>query len=217
MATKEDEAAAALYVKLMEEVKYRAWGINMALDRPHEVPPPLVREFCYLQLRMMCELVALGCLVAHGDIANNKYFQKAYKADEILNQLDGLHPEFYPAPAVPTIIQMNELNPISGKPRQNIQLAPLTVPFLKKNELIALYRRCGDILHKGNLRKLLSQQDEPNAPTDLYSDIKIDGQKMLALLSNHTIMRIGRKFYFLVHLSVTALGGIVQVNIGETQ
>jgi hypothetical protein len=216
MATKEDEAAAAVYIKLMEEVKYRAWGVNMALDRPHEIPPPLIREFCYLQLRMMCELVALGCLVAHGDIAKNQYFQKAYKADEILNQLAGLHPEFYPTPVVPKIYQMNEFNPISGKLRQNVHLEPFPGPFLTKNELIALYRRCGDILHKGNLRKLLSQQDEAEPPADLYSDIKVDGQKMLALLSNHTIMRIGRQFYFLVHLSVTSLGGIVQVNIGET-
>jgi hypothetical protein len=38
---------------------------------------------------MLCELIALGCFVAHGDIEATKAssFQKAYKADDILKRL----------------------------------------------------------------------------------------------------------------------------------
>jgi hypothetical protein len=84
MPTKEDEEAMNLYRSIMEEVMVRAFGINIAISAPSPLPIPLIREFCFLQLRMLCELVALGCLVAHGDITKGKYFQKAYKADDIL-------------------------------------------------------------------------------------------------------------------------------------
>ena len=89
MATKRDEEALALYIRLMEEVKGRAFSINAITHSPIQIGPPLIREYCFLQLRMLCELIALGCLVAHGDIANTKYFQRdAYKADDIMRRLE---------------------------------------------------------------------------------------------------------------------------------
>jgi hypothetical protein len=85
MATKEDEAAAALYANIMEEVKLRALSINILTNASISLHPVLISEYCFLQLRMLCELIAIGCLVAHGDIeaTQTKDFQKTWKADEM--------------------------------------------------------------------------------------------------------------------------------------
>jgi hypothetical protein len=77
----------------MTEVMIRAFSINTATKTPTTIPQALIREYCFLQLRMLCELIALGCLVAHGDITKTKYFQKAYKADDILERLGKLQGE----------------------------------------------------------------------------------------------------------------------------
>jgi hypothetical protein len=53
---------------------------------------PLLREYGFLQLRMLCELIALGCLVAHGDIEETKapVLQNEYKAGVIVKRLERL-------------------------------------------------------------------------------------------------------------------------------
>jgi hypothetical protein len=47
---------------------------------------------------MLCELIALSCLVAHGDIQLPRQLRKAYAADDMLKQLEALHPNYYPRP-----------------------------------------------------------------------------------------------------------------------
>jgi len=46
----------------------------------------------------LCELIALGCLTAHGEIGATQAnkVQKEYAADRIISQLEALHPNFYP-------------------------------------------------------------------------------------------------------------------------
>ncbi len=200
MATKSDEAALALYIRLMEEVKGRAFTINTITQSSMAIGPPLIREYCFLQLRMLCELIALGCLIAHGDITKTRYFQKdAYKADDILRRLGDLHPEFYPVASKMTF------HPGGG------HIEPLESGFLTKAELIGLYGRCGDVLHKGTLDRLIS----PKPFKMDYQDIMEWGQKILNLLSVHRISRIGGRFYFVVALEHTDVGGNVSAWIAE--
>ncbi len=68
MTTKRQIEAINLYANLMSEVKVRMASIETICNNQNGLPGPLVREFCFLQLRMICELIALGCLTAHGDI-----------------------------------------------------------------------------------------------------------------------------------------------------
>jgi hypothetical protein len=68
MVTKKQNEAINLYAAIMEEAKIRLNSIDMALAGTTILPHQLVREFCFLQLRMLCELIALGCLTAHGDV-----------------------------------------------------------------------------------------------------------------------------------------------------
>jgi hypothetical protein len=64
---KKRRAALDLYTNLMEEAKIRLLTVSAATDRI-VLPAPILREFCFLQFRMVCELIALACLTAHGEI-----------------------------------------------------------------------------------------------------------------------------------------------------
>jgi hypothetical protein len=89
---------------------------------------------------MICELIAIGCLVIHGDIpaTQSNRVQKAFLADWIMNTLSALHPEFYPVPVEPEDI-----------PGDLPESRDIKSGFLSKEELIKLYHQCGTILHRG--------------------------------------------------------------------
>lgn len=202
MATEADVAAQNVYRAIMEEVKLRAYSINAIKKSPRIIHDQLVGEYCFLQLRMLCELIALGCLVAHGDIKEiqTKEFQKAWKAADIIQKLERLHPNFYP---VPRKIEF----PKPG----HVHLADYDQPYLTKEELVSLYGKCGDIVHKGSIKRFLNPQ-----PLADFADIDIWGQKILNLLSQHLISRVGGNFHILTALSAAQLNGNVLVVIAES-
>ena len=79
---------ATLYADLMEEAKARIAAIDTAINKTTALlPPTFIQEFCFLQLRMLCELIALGCLVAHGDIAETSKLKAEWSADDIIKAL----------------------------------------------------------------------------------------------------------------------------------
>ena len=79
MATQKLINAVNLYRVLMFEARMRIEAINVILDGRTGLPEGILRELCYLQLRMLCELIALGALVIHGDISakNFKKFERS--------------------------------------------------------------------------------------------------------------------------------------------
>src|SRR5690242_2500032 len=95
MDTKE---AVRLYCSLMEEVKVRFEIINRTYQNPENLPPMLVREICYLQFRFICEIIALACLVAHGDIPETQALKDTYEPGKIIKRLEQLKLFFYPQP-----------------------------------------------------------------------------------------------------------------------
>lgn len=167
----------ALYADMMEEVKVRLHCIDLAIQGKTGYPSPIVRELCYLQLRILCELIALACLVAHGDIASVQAHKlgRVWSADEILGRLTRLRPHFYPAPIKqnskgPGIWHMEGINP-----------SPLP-----KEELLALYGLTHKYLHRGNLKKLMSMDDPIDMEIDIPEIVKW-GQKINDLLRLHVI------------------------------
>jgi hypothetical protein len=203
MPTQADLDAANVYTSIMEEAKFRALSINTLTNSGYALPVPLQREYCFLQLRMLCELIALGCLVAHGDIEETKSsaLQKAYHAGEIIKRLEKLHPDFYPSP------RKLVFNP------GHVDLSDYDREFLTKSELITLYGKCGDVLHKGNLQQLLDPKNQ--LPAD-FRDIQEWGQRILNLLSVHLISRREGKFHLLVVLEASQTGGNVLVSVAES-
>lgn len=203
MATQADLDAAKVYTSIMEEAKFRAFSINTLTGSQIALPVPLLREFCFLQLRMLCELIALGCLVAHGDIEETKLptLQKSFHAGEIVKRLEKLHPKFYPTPVKPVF-----------SPR-HVHLEDYDDEFLTKDELLTLYGKCGNVLHKGSLRHLLDPKSQTHAD---FQDIRHWGQKSLNLLSVHIISRIGGDFHLVTMLAAEQVGGNVLVSVAES-
>lgn len=173
------EKRNTLYANLMDEVKVRIDILSTVANGRGTLPPVIIREFCYLQLRMLCELIALSCLVAHGDIAalQSHKIGRAYSADEILERMEKLRPHFYPIPVKQTVTL--------GTPRR-FNLDAINPSPLPKEDLLALYGATHKFVHRGTLKRLLS--------ADIPIDLKVNipeiiswAQKINDLLSSHLI------------------------------
>jgi hypothetical protein len=143
------EKSCQIYARLMEEIKRRQSVIVQVLN--HKIPMPKMTafEFCYLQLRKICEVFALGCLAAHGDIREvRSKLQSTYNADQIMKQLTRIHSRFYPVPSKQTV------DHITQRP---LEVTPITAGFLTKDELQSLYGQCGNYLHRGSIRQFLGK------------------------------------------------------------
>jgi len=184
--TKQQLEASNLYANLLEEAKIRIASIDAAISGRAGLPAPLVREYSYLQqLRMLCELIALGCLTAHGEIkaTQTAKFQKEYAADKIIKRLEDLHPNFYPH-AVRGTVRHGQLH-----------LDKLESGFLSKAELIKLYTKCGEQLHRGSLKNLLTSKRQAQPPN--FVDIADWLNKIITLLNEHHIASLDNLSHFI--------------------
>lgn len=167
-----------LYANLMDEVKVRVDVISTVANGRGAFPTVITREFCYLQLRMLCELLALSCLVAHGDIAalQSHKIGKAYSADEILDRMEKLRPHFYPSPIT------QEPDPTTG----GWLMTGINPSPLPKEELLSLYAKTHRHLHRGSLKKMLSMETPIDVNVNIPEIIKW-AQKINDLLAVHVI------------------------------
>lgn len=202
MPTKRQLGAMNIYANLMVEVKIRMTSIETACSGQTGLPGPLVREFCFLQLRMICELIALGCLTAHGDIkaTQSGKLAKEYSADRILMLLGNLHPDFYPRPSRHTQL---------GSHGHHFEA--IKDGFMTKADLSQLYQRCGGILHRGSIKKLLA--GKMAFQTNFPEIIRLT-QKIHNLLQIHQVMLLGGGTVFVCTLYQKDTGN-VQVAIAE--
>jgi len=199
MPSEEQMRLFGLYGAIMEEAKVRLSSLGSAMAGAVGIPKALAREFCFLQLRMLCELIALGCLAAHGDIQGTTGLRKKYAADDIIKRLECLHPDFYPSPVR-----------LDGGASKTRFATPIESGFLTKDELLSLYRRCGAALHRGTLRKLLSEQVPSRAD---FRDIVVWENLIVVLLTVHFIqLHDGERMFCMLrnvddgnHVQVTVL------------
>jgi len=182
--------AVRLYCDLMEEVKRRTEVIQNVTGARVQVPKIVGLELSYLQLRMMCELIALACLTVHGDVPATKAKRliKAYNADQIVKNLERLHPSFYPIPS-------RQVHDSNGKV---VEVVKVLEPHLNKPELQLLYGECGDFLHRGNIEQIMKGRKMPE-----FS--RIDGwvKKITTLLNHHQIQLVdsNRQLWVLMQAS----------------
>jgi hypothetical protein len=151
-------------------------------------------ELCYLQFRLICELIALGALAAHGDIpaARAGRLVKAYQADAILNALEQLHPNFYPRPG----------RQIIGPDGKVKEVLPIKSGFMTKTELIALYHECGNLLHRGTLRAIKARTAGD------FTKIQEIVTKIVTLLNHHQITLIDPKYELFVLMNAKSDGKV---------
>jgi hypothetical protein len=173
------QEAMDAYLILMQEAKRRLLAIDTALAGRTGLPNGTICEFCFLQLRMLCELIALGCLTAYGDLGTGK-LKEEYKADRIFRRLEQLHFKFYPYAATDkgTATELKE-------------------GVFTKDELMKLYWKCGDVLHRGTFETLWSRLRY----ADAVEEIRTWKEKIEALLSYHAIFMADGSTTALVRLS----------------
>ena len=158
-----------LYCDYMRLIKRRTDLLARLLqDRPANIPEFAIGELCVLQLRMICELIALACLAVHREApgARSDGLPDDTRAVKILNRLETLHPGFYPHPFEP----------------QGISRVPIQSGYLTKLELKHLWRRCSDYLHEGTLNEPTVSKTPVQAP-----EVAEAHNKIISLLSNHWI------------------------------
>ena len=181
---------ADLYGGLITEARFRIEAVERLLARSN-MPPRIIEELCYLQLRLLCEVIALGCLVAHGDIRTRKMMRES-KPGIIFKQLERCTPTSTQKPSY----YRCENGGLHVEPRPG--------PWLSKDHLKTLWKKSGNELHRGNVARLLSG---PNpAPVNLAA-VRTWVQKIRNLLHNHQISSRDNKRHYLVLLSDADNGG----------
>ena len=180
------EKMLGTYSAIMEEIKSRVVCLDLCARSIFNVEGWISAELGYLQLRKICELIAIGCLVAHGDIKETQAsaLQKKWDPAKILRQLGELHTDFFPIPVTLTIV-----------PQVSVHMEPVLTGFLSKTDLLELYGKSGDFLHRGSLRNLLRGKI-----TDVSPDLLHWGHKIVTLLQNHHIRSITNKRHILCNL-----------------
>jgi hypothetical protein len=160
------------YCELMEEIKIRDQAMNTMLQAGRE-PAQIVYESCYLQLRMICELIAVSCLVVHGDIpaTKTKKMKKTWQADQIIERLSEIHAPFYP-------------QPVQADKGDKSKIANIKAGYLTKDDLISLYGKCGDRLHRGTVKDVRHRISPQNVKHD---QIMRWQAKIVNLLQHHWI------------------------------
>lgn len=169
-----NDKAMEVYRGLLLEIKFRIEAIDHVISGQVRLRGKIAEEFCYLQLRMICEIIAIGCLVIHGELSPLKSdLFKTYKADWIMSELAKLHPKFFPAPL--EIKDDTTTNPPSWIYRKS--------GFLTHQELAKLWNRhAGTALHRGGARNILW----PERPLE-FNKIVSWRDKIISLLNRHII------------------------------
>jgi hypothetical protein len=116
------------YADLMQEIKERLYTIEDVLSGRTAIRGPLAHEFCFLQLRIICECISYACVIAHAYIKElqNPKFQKEWSADMLMKKL---------------------------VTKGNVQLSEIDTPYLTKANLQELNGICGAKLHRGSPEK----------------------------------------------------------------
>lgn len=143
---------AALYCDLMEYIKWRIEAVaktaGLVAEGQYYLENRMAAEFCLLQLRFCCELLAIGCVAIHTDIPQNKKLREHWNAEWIMATFSKLKPDFFPEPVTSKLEE-------DGKYQQFPVKDALT-----KDELLSKYSFFGRFLHTGEYVKYKNRKKE---------------------------------------------------------
>ena len=164
-----------IYLDLMIEIKERLQAIHRC--RIQEIAEPmfqnayLAAEFVLVQLRMICEMIAVGCIVAH-ELDPRSDLKNEHSASRIFYELEKLKPEYFPGPVQAVT------NPKTGVINYEPQANAIT-----RQELKALYERCNDLIHRIKWKEAVARKRRIY-PTDYFFEC---AGKIANLLDTHLI------------------------------
>lgn len=190
-STRKERAQA--YLLVMEEVRARFEVLDATLLAA--LHPNLIREICYLQYRHLCELVAIGCLVAQGDFAAHRAFREDYNPNTIFKFLERIvitdPPDavvtFFPHSVTRTIKDGTHHIDLDGKPHA-----------ATRKQLIDLWARSGNFLHRLSTAKFFKDKE---VISEWKTELTTITEKLKALLDNHAIWILSERCMLVVTLS----------------
>jgi len=91
-----------IYGELLSEVARRCDLVRGIMNYRLPLHRQFAVEICFLEFRSICELIALACISAHGDMTEirekERKLRDTYKADFIIRRLSEINADFYPIP-----------------------------------------------------------------------------------------------------------------------
>jgi hypothetical protein len=172
-----------VYVGMMEEIKLRVKGLHQYYRGEATMAHgQIAREFCFLQLRMICEIMAIGCLLIHKHHSDVKQFEKLWHAGDVMDRLERLNPNFFPKAVT-----------ITRLPDTNFDCKDVTPAPLTKKQFLTMYGKCGAQLHRGTIKEIAT--GIPASSIDL-TDAHEMSNKIIELLRVHRIASADNKNHF---------------------
>jgi len=183
-----EQDAVKSYLKLMLEFRTRHEIVVAALDGKMPLSPPYAREYCYFQLRRLCEITALGCLSLHGNIKDvqSNSARNEWNAHKIMRLLGNKYAHFFPQSAtIATDGKMHHLNANSVE------------GALTRDDFWRLYAKCGEVLHRGSIKSF--ENERPLTKSD-YDELMEFHNSFIKLMNQHIITRSTGDSMFLISL-----------------
>lgn len=189
------------YEKCLLEIKQRMEVVRAHVSKENTTKYFVTEvEFICLQFRKIIELIAFSSMVANREEyerfrANAEGdFKNDWKAKNIFLALKKVNPKFYPAPSAQV-----EKEPKKGF--KVIKLEPIKDGFMTEKEAIKIHERCGGFLHAWN--PFSNDKDLK----EIYALFPIWGNKIIRLLSHHTIVLTHKKLLIGVEMESTLNNG----------
>ena len=164
---------AKLYLHCMVEIKERIKVIDAA--QKMDAPALFICEIGQLQLRFICELIAISCLAAQGDFKTQRAFLEEYRPPKIFKALAKIYPDFFPQPSTRR----------SG-PGKHFLTANAVPGSYGRDEIEEVWRKAGDFLHRTALEKYLKKTFDLPPPKIEEIEDRLGG--LILLLENHLIV-----------------------------
>jgi len=180
------DAEMEIYRAFMLEIKIRTDAIDRYLARIEELEGAsdtfIDAESCILQLRYICELIALSSLTAHHVEGVSSRLMKSWNAEKIFSLLKTTNPNCFPRAVTQPEGKGNSL-----KLRKDVMNA---------EELTRLYSKCGESLHRGPLKHMKQGKRRAYSPEDIVEWVN----RIKGLLNMHVVMLLDRGVFWLVRM-----------------
>jgi len=176
------------YLTFMREVVIRIELIAYACDGKLNLTPPYAREYSYLQFRRICELIALGCMRLHGDLAvtHTSSAKKEWHAEKIMRLLHEAHPYAFPQ----SIAMKRDGKKVHIKGNANTNA-------LTRQEFKDLYAECGNILHRGSIKSI---EAGDAIGTKDYDQVIAWSRKIADLMNQHAVVKVPNISFYVITL-----------------
>lgn len=161
-------------------------------------------EFCYLQMRLVCEYTALAVLAAHQEYSetDNKNLSKEWHAASLIEKVARINPHGFP---IPVVMLMDHHAP----GHHHVEPAE---SCLEPKEIAKFYGEAGDRLHVGSLGKIVKGRLPPYSVNHIV-DFR---NRIIRTLNSHMIRLPHIGSVLLVHLKDKS-DGLVHCAFGDAE